>query len=391
MAKWNDHRSRSPRGAKSQSISRAVVGFGRYPDKRPRGLVVDSSGAFQLSALMSAWGDRQGYTQQEVLDAIRENMFHEGTDRGGSLRFTIDAGDDGEITIRVNQRRGGAKSWNANDSQTRGSKDSAGAAGGADQEPAADKSWESSKASWDKSSEKWSDTKKEWDPPEKKPNRTEKEAESVPWWTTAPAEAAVADDAADRELGEKVQRWLGFVFKRGYEELDLHLKDGWAQLGDLAEVVSRKRRDFGITDAAGLRELLERTDDAGRFEIDEEAGLIRLLERAQRRHPKASNGKEQDRWRQRTEVKEELHPRQQRRWEVKEEAFAQVEPSASAASVAAAPGAVGRGPPAPGDMPKKHWQMFQDNGSVWFYYEGPLGKWWCQDKYELPEPFAEDD
>merc|ERR1712190_153320 len=45
------------------------------------------------------------------------------------------------------------------------------------------------------------------------------------------------------------------------------------------------------------------------------------------------------------------------------------------------------GPAPPGDRPSKFWQQFKDGDALWYYYEGPLGKWWCQDKDETPEPF----
>lgn len=36
-------------------------------------------------------------------------------------------------------------------------------------------------------------------------------------------------------------------------------------------------------------------------------------------------------------------------------------------------------PPLPcvsGKKPGDHWTKYEDDGTIWFYYEGPLGKWW---------------
>merc|ERR1711920_1182870 len=30
----------------------------------------------------------------------------------------------------------------------------------------------------------------------------------------------------------------------------------------------------------------------------------------------------------------------------------------------------------PGPPPGLHWTRYHDDGEVWWYYEGPLGKWW---------------
>lgn len=100
-------RSRSPRGSAekwdSERISRTVVSFGRYSWKRPAHLHVDPSGAITLRNLMEVWGRSQGLEDEDVLDAVRKNMFHQGD--VSSLRFAVVSDQQGNIVIRVNPRR----------------------------------------------------------------------------------------------------------------------------------------------------------------------------------------------------------------------------------------------------------------------------------------------
>ena len=88
----------------SSWISRAVVTFGRYPDKRPPKLEVTGDGWIRLSNLMRTWARPQGLTQRQVLSAIEEHMFHD--DIGKTPRFRI-ASDHGPICIRVLPKRSG--------------------------------------------------------------------------------------------------------------------------------------------------------------------------------------------------------------------------------------------------------------------------------------------
>lgn len=103
---WSSQRGGRDRGgAASEQISRAVANFGRYPDKRPKGLEVDEEGAMTIKNLMDTWASKQGYSTQDVLDAVKEHMFHDG---GCDLRFAIDqCGDEGpdSVVIRVLPKR----------------------------------------------------------------------------------------------------------------------------------------------------------------------------------------------------------------------------------------------------------------------------------------------
>ena len=94
--------ARCPRN--STWISRALVAFGRYPDKRPPELEVTGDGWFDLSNLMRAWGRPHGLTQRQLLSAIEEHMFHDDIEK--TPRFRI-ASDHGPICIRVLPKRSG--------------------------------------------------------------------------------------------------------------------------------------------------------------------------------------------------------------------------------------------------------------------------------------------
>ena len=88
----------------SSWITRSFVAFGRYPDKRPENLEVTADGWLCLSNLMRTWGRPHGLTQDQVLTAIEEHMFHD--DIGQTPRFRI-AGDHVPIRIRVLPKRSG--------------------------------------------------------------------------------------------------------------------------------------------------------------------------------------------------------------------------------------------------------------------------------------------
>lgn len=100
-------RSRSRLGLTSGMISRLIVGFGRYPGKRPPGLQVNANGEFHLDNLMNVWGLARGLTEEDVLNAIHENMFH---DESTALRFAINTDSQGNVMVCVkpSRRTGGA-------------------------------------------------------------------------------------------------------------------------------------------------------------------------------------------------------------------------------------------------------------------------------------------
>lgn len=89
----------------SEWISRQVAVLARYPERRPQGLWIDSTGAFRLSALMGTWGQKQGLTREVVLAALRKHRFH---DNSNILRFAMEEAP-GDVTLRVHRRKDGVR------------------------------------------------------------------------------------------------------------------------------------------------------------------------------------------------------------------------------------------------------------------------------------------
>ena len=105
-------RRRDRRETSSRRISGALTGFGRHEHLRPAGLEVVSSGRgtqILLENLMQTWGAHCGYTQGQILEAVRDHSLH----ADGSLRFST-VEEAGHIAIQVyprrerRERRGGA-------------------------------------------------------------------------------------------------------------------------------------------------------------------------------------------------------------------------------------------------------------------------------------------
>ena len=122
-------RSRSPRQKLSSfNISKAVAMFGRYPDKRPAGLYVDETSSFFLNDLMQCWGDGEGLSRDDVLDALYEYKYNE---RNDYKRFSIEkvaCMEDYIITVYarengyVKTRYGGMPPWRWRKAQNRENK-----------------------------------------------------------------------------------------------------------------------------------------------------------------------------------------------------------------------------------------------------------------------------
>jgi hypothetical protein len=351
-----EDRSRSP-GRWGEWISRQIAGFGRYPDKRPNGLNVDSNGEMQMSSLMDAWGRKQGLSEKDITEAIEKHTYHE---RGDLRRFTLETDDSGEAVITVHQKRGGwggrpvstpartgavrDQAWSAEQkSDSRGTNnDDSG------------KSWQSG-SSWN-----WRDNGRSWQGGGEGDWKRDKGWQKSTSWNRNDSWQH-GDSQGQHDNGEKVQRYLGWILKRGHEDLSLTVHSGgWAMLADLASAMQERRPDLNITDGEGLRRVLQDTDTAGRFEIH--GGSVRKLERNHRQLYASASGGEHD-----GEAAQE------------EEEAIQAEPP--------------MGTPSP--PPGEHWSKFHDNGIMWWYYEGPLGKWWCQDERDIgpsqPMPYPDGD
>ena len=92
--------SRSP-NERANVISRMITAFGRHPKTRPKGLKVSKNGTMTLANLMSHWGVHEGLTECDIMDAIKDHMFHEPGRK--DLRFTLDNNEFG-ITVKVHAK-----------------------------------------------------------------------------------------------------------------------------------------------------------------------------------------------------------------------------------------------------------------------------------------------
>jgi len=147
-------------------------------------------------------------------------------------------------------------------------------------------------------------------------------------------------------------------------------RDGWASVNELADALGRKRSDLGIANSQQLREMLRDTDVEGRFEIDAR-GRIRKVQREFRLPRTTSFGSES--------AKAPSTPHLADRAE--QNSGDSPVPYASV-DIASAD--------MPDNPPGKCWTKYTDDGTLWWYYEGPKGKWWMQSTDEKPQPWTEE-
>eukprot|EP00811_Abedinium_folium_P018362 NODE_2728_length_2157_cov_4.667488.p1 GENE.NODE_2728_length_2157_cov_4.667488~~NODE_2728_length_2157_cov_4.667488.p1 ORF type:complete len:507 (+),score=99.29 NODE_2728_length_2157_cov_4.667488:247-1767(+) len=498
-------RSRSPgRSGRPNSawISRTICSFGRYPDKRPAGLQVDATGEFCLHNLMSVWGWAQGLTDDMVLEAVHNNMFHDNDSK--AMRFGINNSAKGDVLVRVMPSRRGAGahhggSWGGrhNNGYSNGHSNAYGNAyqqqyavrspcptpahvqvvpmhgsvlkapgialpsvsqklGMSLEEIAATDSritpvaWRPEMAPrmvpppgvpvGPKQTEDKEPSYAPRGPPEAHESpayaaRVHRQMEQMgltqgtahirqpPTWQ-APrdmdrngstlygprrrqgghgcgagstgawgASGGAAAAAVNRSTGERISRSLSWMLRQG----SAMNAEGWMDLDSLAATMAQTHASYGVFDGAQLRTILEQTDEAGRFEFNT-SGCVRKVRRTNRRpRPNARV----DSW---------VPP---------------VNGAASSSGHAAAPaaeGGAGRGRSrsmsvdaacgtgdadegggapratdvpareAPRRPPGEFWTKYQDDGSEWWHYDGPLGQWWLMTtKFADPVPYGESD
>lgn len=338
-------RSRSPKDKNSEWISRQIANFGRRREKRPQGLYVQDDGTIELENLMSTWGKQQGFSKEDVVKAVQTHMFTSQAASNGTptLRFTLGQTDGGDMSIRVHPGRSNGVATPARSNWSEGSEQGDGNR----------QAWNKDDKWWEREGNASSDWKKDdW----KKDDWWKKDRGKEDSWKKG-------GGASSKPRGEQVQRWLAYILKRGHEDLGITVdSDGWARLSDLSWAAKKSRQNFEIGTEEDLKELIEETDREGRFEIDA-SGRIRKLPRGQRtqRHvpaPATASGR-----RQQNDRRVSTPPRQ------------------------GGGGNNRRKPPMPPPGGTgKGWQKYQDDGVVWYYYEGPLGKWWCQEGDRGPDP-----
>lgn len=214
---------------------------------------------------------------------------------------------------------------------------------------------------------------------------------SSSWMSSRPQDDWPGGSRGDSRDGIelKIMKWLNYVLKTGHRQLKVDLDDGWASIDDLADVCSQHREDFGISDGQQIRELLEQSDIEGRFALDSR-GRVRKVSRDQRRPRQELVRRMAPPWR--GTVASGLS-RGGRVGDGEERGGEGMpipgpEPAAEPDSVARSTGSSGCERPAP--PPGDDWQRFSDDGVLWWFYDGPKGKWWMANTETKPQPFVED-
>lgn len=298
-----------------ESISRSIVSFGRYPERRPPGLIVSPDGAMSLSNLMAVWGNKQGLTSESVTQALEAHMFRNA--RPGVLaqpRFSLYP-SQGDVTILVSNSR---RQQSGEGTQSRSS--------APPMIPWSASQWVTPPPPPESSRKPFSafpstPKKRKLDVPEETPragsvpkafdanpsatrwkaatkvsspwnSEAWKKQDSKSWnswdsdWTEAKGGSSWTSSGwktgLERDSTEKAHRFLGFLLKQGRVEYGIAIDSaGWASLADVAWAFETQRPEFGIKDSDSLTNLLTTTDTEGRFEVVR--GHIRKVAREERK------------------------------------------------------------------------------------------------------------
>lgn len=392
--------------------------------------MVDGNGSFALSNLMECWGESQGLTEQEVLAAVKAHMFHEGDDR--ALRFEITSDRSGGVLIRALPKRhgesrggggGGGSAWGKGGSWNRTWSSGDWGGRGGDRE------------SIDRRNSQRRGSGSAWPPRQDgrritRDSKMEMALEDIIKRDPSgrPRPGAMHDEPGDRrehpradrirnamgQMGhsqstrhvrggpkggkdsdERLHRWLSWLFKSGHEELAVRSENGWFDLETVCAALRMSRPDMGPYTAAQLVAYLEKTDVAGRFQI--EGNNIRKLVRDERQRrdgpaPSAKGGGKGFKGGRGiartngTRRSSSLSSQGSRRGGLAMQSPSPMQESEGSDLADAldqglrmAPeredrlASLGRPNPPPGE----YWTEYQDEEMGWWHYVGPLGEWWC--------------
>lgn len=299
----------------------------------------------KLSDLMWAWGDAEGLNQQEVLRAIGSHCFHEGDVT--SLRFSIindksntiiikvhpkrDKGDKGSTPSGSNGMGWGGQQGSRRRNKNRSTPEKVTARGSILLDPSCQKlpSLQGMSGPPKSTEDKLSMSLDEvirCEREDSNPGRLDQGDDLPPWSEVhrnpfaaqrvqrsmeqmgltpgtqhvrlAPrigprhrmpnrevyaGERRSNNNGSCTSTGEKAQKWLSYVLKAGYRDLNIAVEDGWAQWKDLAAAINQTRRDLGEFDESSLRDLIHSSDNEYRFQLDDMAGRVRKVPKEQRR------------------------------------------------------------------------------------------------------------
>ena len=400
-----DRRSRSPRSrARDEWISRVITQFSRYPNVRPPGLRVDSSGSFGLENLMEVWGIEQSLSAEDILGAVHKNLLT--GDR--TLRYAVDTDANSRIVVRAMPARGprdGAGS-------RCGSRSNAGSSYTPPPAPPP----RVVPPPHPPPPSTWRQLGSRPPPHPPKPPSHPRTAAQIPLLDSSlddsirtsnepgvPSQPRRPDGDAhgrlptqpDRGIGTKLERWLGWVLKKGYSELGIDVTDGgWARLDTVAAAGRQDRRDFASLDADKLRDILKESDTSGRFEIT--GAYLRKVRRDERAWTRRSRETDLETDRSLTLAAAVTSVRTSPgeaggagngagSTRVNAEVVAAEGPAHEAVVDAVDVG----GRPCPPGPPGDHWDIYRDHCDDWYFYDGPLGKWWADGSDCIPLPYDE--
>eukprot|EP00747_Dinoflagellata_sp_TGD_P200502 gnl/TRDRNA2_/TRDRNA2_73906_c0_seq1.p1 gnl/TRDRNA2_/TRDRNA2_73906_c0~~gnl/TRDRNA2_/TRDRNA2_73906_c0_seq1.p1 ORF type:complete len:248 (-),score=38.20 gnl/TRDRNA2_/TRDRNA2_73906_c0_seq1:53-691(-) len=191
-------------------------------------------------------------------------------------------------------------------------------------------------------------------------------------------------------MEEKISRWVAWVLKSGHKELGVQVSaDGWAKLSELSKAAYRDRKGFGDLSENSLRDMLL-NESGGRWEVKEDS--VRKLDRAlrtSRSHRTPGPGKASGsagevghhRRRSRSRSPHGIHKQDTDSMPQSSSRSGRYTDSGSAKQVISSSREVDAAcdsvdDDAPDPPPGDHWTKYKDDGSVWWYYEGPKGTWW---------------
>jgi len=415
---WDRDQSRTPRGGRAQWISKTLAQLGRYKHQRPDGLEVDNQGCLTLQNLMDTWGYSNGVTEDEVVQAVQQNMVNERT--GGSRFKMHQDSKTGDTVIQVHRAGGEWPSNNAKSTTWSSSSWNSGKSWNDDSQAKQEQnSWSSnqwkSNGDWDNKSSNGSygNRTESWVKIEPKTETWTSRGNSAGGWRLQGSQDNTSSQGwknqnkgggHTHDVTEQIQRYMGYLLKNGGKE-GVHADwAGYASLSSMVEAMQNWKPDFGINDVESLKRFLQETDHEGRFTVDKQ-DRVRKVDR------NARNGG-QGSWTNNSAGQDRRPTQPTQREPVRFNAFTPAyAPMSKEEAVdyggdddANTPGVStvkteqhdngenhardrddGKKPKNP---PGKHWIQYDDNNTIWWYYEGPKGTWWMGPEHSEPQPYS---
>jgi len=338
--------------------------------------------------LVDMWGLKHNLTDKDILEAVRQHMFHEDGNEKGELRFSISEDKVGNVLIRVLPKRRQTPQFSVPEPiQFRAHTKAPGNASAQGHAPP------------------WRQVDRRAARTVLRPGRNASEEPAVkrPSSPESPSHRLSLEEKLDMSLdevsrftrdhcaesprhhwsgrqAEETQKWIAWVLKGGHEKMGIEMTRGWVRCEAL--VSGMKGLSGWPRDARELQKFIELTDKVGRFDIN--LGRLRLVAHGERR-PRVSPAAREPSRKTATESETEGSPPAPPSCSMRRRSHSNSSSSSSlrdeprsALDVKAVPRKEDITVPRP-LLPVQdtaHWTQFEDNGSAWWYYEGPLGTWY---------------